>query len=67
MLNNVYDLDLSGCDKITDVSMLGGTCSLNLSGCDRITCVDGLGSVKKLIGVIFQFSYANGNKYGLHQ
>ena len=38
-LGSVYDLDLSWCERITDVSMLGSVHKLNLSKCSEITDV----------------------------
>ena len=43
MLINVHDLNLSYCQNITDVSMLGHT--LDLSFCQNITDVLMLGNV----------------------
>ena len=45
---NVFELDLSGCDGITDVSMLGGVHTLNLRECEGITDVSALGGVQTL-------------------
>ena len=53
-LGNVYNLNLSFCDNITDVSKLGHVYNLNLSYCDKITEVYKLDKVYNL-----NFSYCN--------
>jgi hypothetical protein len=37
MLGNVYNLNLSECNGITDVSMLYNVCYLNVDNCKGIT------------------------------
>ncbi len=37
MLGGVHILNITGCDKITDVSMLGGIYLIKLDGCYKIT------------------------------
>jgi len=42
-------IDLSNCNSITNVSVLGNAYSLNLSECKKITDVSPLRNVKKLL------------------
>ena len=44
----VHTIDLSWCEKITDVSALGSVHTLNLSGCHKIENVSALGNVHNL-------------------
>ncbi|NBS59756.1 MAG: hypothetical protein EBS65_22515 [Betaproteobacteria bacterium] len=46
----MHTLDLSYCNNITDVSMLGNLHTLDLTGCDNITDVSMLDKVHTLIG-----------------
>ena len=47
LLNMVHTLDLSNCQKITNVSALGNVHTLHLSFCKKITDVSALGNVQK--------------------
>ena len=42
-------IDLGGCDNVTDVSMFGNVHTLNLSECSNLTDVSMLGNVQTLI------------------
>jgi len=55
MLGNCTYLNLTGCNKIVDVSTLGNVKKLNLSHCYEITDVSMLGNVNI-------FSYSNLDK-----
>ncbi len=46
--NKQLSLNLSNCNKITDVSMLGNVHTLNLEGCNQIRDVSMLGNVHTL-------------------
>lgn len=45
-LGNVYHLDLSGCNSLSNISQLGNHHYLNLSGCSRVNEVNHLGKVR---------------------
>lgn len=47
-LSQVHTLNLSHCDWVTDVSMLGNIVDLNLTECLNVSNVSALGKVKKL-------------------
>ena len=47
-LMNVLSMNLSGCQSVTDVSMLGNIPTLNLSHCNNISDVTSLRNVKNL-------------------
>lgn len=47
-LRNVPWLDLSQCNGVTDVSLLGGHNTLSLRSCQKISDVSSLGSVERL-------------------
>ena len=46
-LRNIHTLDLSWCENISDVSLLGGVHSLNLRYCRKVTDVSALGKVRQ--------------------
>jgi hypothetical protein len=48
IVNNIHTLNLTRCEKITDVSALGNVHTLNLSYCNNIKDVSALGKVRNL-------------------
>ena len=48
MLGNLHTLNISFCNKITDVSMLGNLHTLDISQCDKITDVSMLSKLHTL-------------------